>query len=118
MISAAARAWQLEGNEVIGTAIAGSRAQQLKDEAKLDRAYTADGLIKGIEAGRIRIGPNTVVVMDEAAMGDHHRLARLVQLTARAREQAPPRRRRRAALRDRPRRPLQRARGTRSRPPS
>ena len=38
VISAAARAWQLEGNEVIGTAIAGSRAQQLKDEAKLDRA--------------------------------------------------------------------------------
>jgi conjugative relaxase-like TrwC/TraI family protein len=82
VISAAARAWQLEGNEVIGTAIAGSRAQQLKDEANLDRAYTADGLIKGIEAGRIRIGRDTVVVMDEAAMSDHHRLARLMQLTA------------------------------------
>ncbi len=82
VISAAARAWHLEDNEVIGTAIAGSRAQQLKDEAGLDRAYTADGLIKGIEAGRIRLGRNTVVVMDEAAMSDHQRLARLVELTA------------------------------------
>jgi hypothetical protein len=36
VIATAARAWQLEGNEVFGTAIAGSRAQQLKDEAKLD----------------------------------------------------------------------------------
>jgi conjugative relaxase-like TrwC/TraI family protein len=82
VISAAARAWQLEGNEVIGTAIAGSRAQQLKDEAGLDRAHTADGLIKGVEARRIRLGKNTVVVMDEAAMSDHHRLARLMALTA------------------------------------
>jgi hypothetical protein len=82
VISAAARAWQLEGNEVIGTAIAGSRAQQLKDEAGLDHAYTADGLIKGIESGRIRIGRGTVVVMDEAGMADSDRLARLTKATA------------------------------------
>ncbi len=84
VISAAARAWQLDGYEVIGTAIAGSRAQQLKDEAKLDRAYTADGLIKGIEQGRIEIGPRTIVVMDEAAMADTVRENRLAKLTDRA----------------------------------
>ncbi|HEY7934929.1 MAG TPA: MobF family relaxase [Solirubrobacteraceae bacterium] len=82
VISTAARAWQLNGNEVIGTAIAGSRAQGLKDEAKLDRAYTTDGLLNGIEKGHIRIGTNTVVIMDEAAMGDHHRISRLIKLTA------------------------------------
>jgi conjugative relaxase-like TrwC/TraI family protein len=84
VISTAARAWQLDGYEVIGTAIAGSRAQQLKDEAKLDNAYTADGLIKGIEKGRIEIGPNTIVVMDEAAMADTVRENRLAKLTDRA----------------------------------
>jgi conjugative relaxase-like TrwC/TraI family protein len=84
VISAAARAWQLEGNQVIGTAIAGSRAQQLKDEAKLDHAYTTDGLLNGIEKGHIRLGANTVVVMDEAAMSDSDRFARLTRLTAQA----------------------------------
>jgi conjugative relaxase-like TrwC/TraI family protein len=84
VISAAARAWQLEGNEVIGTAIAGSRAQQLKDEAKLDHAYTTDGLLNGIEKGHIRLGDNTVIVMDEAAMSDSDRFARLTRLTAQA----------------------------------
>ncbi len=82
VISAAARTWQLDGNQVIGTAIAGSRAQQLGDEAKLDRAYTTDGLIKGIESGRIELGRDTVVVMDEAGMADSQRLSRLVKLTA------------------------------------
>jgi conjugative relaxase-like TrwC/TraI family protein len=84
VISAAARAWQLEGNEVIGTAIAGSRAQQLKDEAKLDRAYTTDGLLNGIEKGHIKLTANSVVVMDEAAMSDSDRFARLTALTAQA----------------------------------
>ena len=82
VISAAARTWQLDGNQVIGTAIAGSRAQQLKDEAKLNHAYTSDGLIKGIESGHIKLGPGTVVVMDEAGMADSERLSRLVKLTA------------------------------------
>lgn len=88
VISAAARAWQLDGNEVIGTAIAGSRAQQLKDEAKLDRAHTADQLINGVQKGHIRLGPNTVVVMDEAAMSDSERFAKLTQLTDRANAKA------------------------------
>ena len=82
VISTAARAWQLTGVEVIGTAIAGATAQRLRDEARLDRAYTADGLIKGIASGRIRIGPSTVIVFDEAAMADHYRLAPLVALVA------------------------------------
>lgn len=83
VISTAARSWQLEGNEVIGTAIAGNRAQGLKEEAKLDRAHTTDGLIKGVQKGRIKLSPNTVVVMDEAGMADTTRLAKLAQLTAR-----------------------------------
>ena len=34
VISAAARAWQLEGYEVIGTAVAGATAQRLRDDAQ------------------------------------------------------------------------------------
>ena len=49
VISAAARAWQLEGYEVIGTAVAGATAQRLQEDAGLDRSYTADGLINGVE---------------------------------------------------------------------
>jgi conjugative relaxase-like TrwC/TraI family protein len=82
VISAAARAWQLEGVEVIGTAVAGSRTQELKDEANVDRAPNSNQLINGIQNGSIRVGPNTVVIFDEAAMADHHRIAPVVKLTA------------------------------------
>lgn len=84
VISTAARAWKLEGNEVIGTSIAGSTAELLKDTTKLDKAYNTNELINGIENGSIRIGPKTVVIMDEAAMADTERKARLVQLTDQA----------------------------------
>jgi AAA domain/TrwC relaxase len=82
VISTAARAWQLEGDEVIGIAVAGQVAQRLQNEASLDSSYSADELNYGIRQGRIRIGPDTVVVFDEAAMADHDRIAPLVKLTA------------------------------------
>jgi len=82
VISAAARAWQLEGYEVIGTAVAGATAQRLKDDASLDRSFTADGLCNGVEKDRIQLGPRSVVVMDEAGMADTERLAWLTELTA------------------------------------
>lgn len=81
VIGTAARAWQLEGNTVIGTAVAGATAQRLGEEAKLDHAYTADKLIGGIEKGHIKLDRNTVVVMDEAGMTDSPRMARLAELT-------------------------------------
>lgn len=82
VVSAAARAWQLEGYRVIGTAVAGATAQRLKEDAGLDRSHTADGLINGVEKGRIQLGRRSVVVMDEAGMADTDRLARLAKLTA------------------------------------
>ena len=81
-IATAARAWQLEDREVIGTAIAGATAQRLQADAKLEEAYTTDGLLNGVEQGRIKLGPGSVVVMDEAGMGDSERMARLVKMTA------------------------------------
>ena len=81
-IAAAARAWQLEGNEVIGTAIAGATAQRLQADAKLDRSFTTDGLLNQVENGNIRLDSKTVVIMDEAGMADSDRLSRLVKITA------------------------------------
>lgn len=84
VIGTAARAWQLEGNTVIGTAVAGSTAQRLGEEARLDHAHTADKLIRGIEQGHIKLGPDTVVIMDETGMADTKRLAKLTELTGRS----------------------------------
>ena len=82
VISTAARAWQLERIEVIGISVAGEVAQRLQNEARLDASYSADDLNYGIKQDRIRIGPNTVVIFDEAAMADHDRIAPLIKLTA------------------------------------
>jgi conjugative relaxase-like TrwC/TraI family protein len=85
VLSAAARAWQLEGYEVIGTAVAGATAQRLREDAQLDRSSTVDGLCNGVENGKIALGPRTVVFMDEAGMADTERLSRLTELTAESR---------------------------------
>ena len=85
VLSAAARAWQLEGYEVIGAAVAGATAQRLKDDAGLDRSHTADGLCNSVEKGRIHLDSKTVVIVDEAGMADTERLARLAKLTAQSR---------------------------------
>lgn len=81
-IAAATRAWQLQDKEVIGTAIAGATAQRLQADAKLDKSFTTDGLLRGIEKGHIRLDSKTVVVMDEAGMADSDRLSKLVKATA------------------------------------
>jgi conjugative relaxase-like TrwC/TraI family protein len=85
VLSTAARAWQLEGYEVIGTAVAGATAQRLGDDAKLDCSFTVDGLCNSIEQGRIELDSKSVVVMDEAGMADTERLSRLAEITAASR---------------------------------
>ena len=84
VLSAAARAWQLEDREVIGTAIAGATAQRLREDAGLDRSYTTDALINGVESDRIHLSSRSVVTMDEAGMADTERLSRLMEATDRA----------------------------------
>jgi conjugative relaxase-like TrwC/TraI family protein len=82
VISTAVRAWQLEGNQVIGTAVAGATAMRLQASAKPNRSMTTDSLLNGIEKGHLRLDSNTVVIMDEAGMGDSDRISRLVKATA------------------------------------
>ncbi|HEY5344684.1 MAG TPA: AAA family ATPase [Solirubrobacteraceae bacterium] len=82
VLSTAADAWRREGYEVIGTAIAGATAERLGADAKLERAVNTSALLAQLDSGRTTLGPNTVVVMDEAGMADTNRLAELMHATA------------------------------------
>lgn len=84
VIRAAAGAWQREGYEVIGTAVAGATAERLGADAKLGRSLTTDALLARVDSGGLRVDAHTVVVMDEAGMADTARLAKLSELTARS----------------------------------
>ena len=81
VLGAASNAWQREGYTVIGTAVAGATAERLGADAKTDRSMTTDALLMRAEKGTLTLGKDTVVMMDEAAMADTNRLAKLVQLT-------------------------------------
>jgi conjugative relaxase-like TrwC/TraI family protein len=84
VIAAAAGAWQREGYQVIGTAVAGATAERLGADASLERSITTDALLARVQSGGVRLDAKTVVVMDEAGMADTKRLAALVEVTARA----------------------------------
>jgi ATP-dependent exoDNAse (exonuclease V) alpha subunit len=83
VVAAAARAWQREGYQVVGTAVAGATAKRLGADAKLEQSVTTDALLGRVESGRMQLDSKTVVVMDEAGMADTSRLASLTELTAR-----------------------------------
>jgi conjugative relaxase-like TrwC/TraI family protein len=82
VLSTATSAWQREGYEVIGTAIAGATAERLGAEAKMERSLNTSALLTGLDSGRMHLGPQTVVVMDEAGMADTDRFTALVRATA------------------------------------
>jgi conjugative relaxase-like TrwC/TraI family protein len=82
VLAAATSAWEKDGYHVIGTAIAGATAERLGAEAKMERSLNTSALLASVDSGRTHLGPDTVVVMDEAGMADTNRLAALVQATA------------------------------------
>ncbi len=82
VLSAATNAWEKDGYHEIGTAIAGATAERLGAEARMQRSLNTNALLTGIHSGRTHLGPDTVVVMDEAGMADTNRLAALVQATS------------------------------------
>lgn len=84
VIAAAAGAWQREGYQVIGTAVAGATAERLGADASLERSITTDALLARVQSGGVHLDAKTVVVMDEAGMADTKRLAALMEVTARA----------------------------------
>jgi conjugative relaxase-like TrwC/TraI family protein len=84
VIAAAADAWQREGHQVIGTAVAGATAERLGADANLKRSITTDALLARVQSGGVHLDAKTVVVVDEAGMADTKRLAALAEATARA----------------------------------
>lgn len=82
VLSTATNAWQKDGYEVIGTAIAGATAERLAADAKPDKSMTTDALLLRAEKGTLTLGKDTVVVMDETGMADTNRLSSLTKLTA------------------------------------
>ena len=84
-IDAARDLWERGGYRVIGTALSGRAADELRARGGMD-SYTLHGLLAQLERGsEWALGRETVVVVDEAAMVDTRRLARLLDHAADAR---------------------------------
>jgi conjugative relaxase-like TrwC/TraI family protein len=86
VIDAVARAEQLAGRETIGIAVSGSTAERLGTDspALQGNTLTLDALTARANAGSIRVGPDTTIVLDEAGMVDHKRLDSLTGLIERS----------------------------------
>ncbi len=82
VLRTATNAWQKDGYQVIGTAVAGATAERLAADTKTDRSMTTDALLLRAEKGSLTLGNNTVVVMDETGMADTNRLSKLVGVTS------------------------------------
>jgi conjugative relaxase-like TrwC/TraI family protein len=82
VIDAAARTEQTMGLEVIGVAVSGSTAERLgSDSPALARhTMTVDALVARATNGRLEVGPDTTVILDEAGMVDHKRMDALTSL--------------------------------------
>jgi conjugative relaxase-like TrwC/TraI family protein len=86
VIDAAARAEQMVGREVFGVAVSGSTAQRLgRDSPALaGQTLTLDALVVRANAGRLEVGLDTTVILDEAGMVDHKRMDALTELIERS----------------------------------
>ena len=83
-LGVAADLWESNGNHVIGCALAGRAARQLETDAGIPSSTIDRMLIDLDRPGSGGLGPNTVVVVDEAAMVGTRKLLRLAEHTAKA----------------------------------
>ncbi|MDN3563044.1 MobF family relaxase, partial [Paeniroseomonas aquatica] len=72
-------AWQRQGDHVIGVAIAWRQAEPLK-EAGIGSVAALTGFLHGVAAGRISVGPRTVVVVDELGQVGARQMLDLLRL--------------------------------------
>jgi conjugative relaxase-like TrwC/TraI family protein len=86
VIDAAARTEQTMGLEVIGVAVSGSTAERLGADspALAGHTMTVDALVARATNGRLDVGPDTTVILDEAGMVDHKRMDALTDLVERS----------------------------------
>ncbi|MGO8905181.1 MAG: MobF family relaxase [Solirubrobacteraceae bacterium] len=86
VIDAAARTEQTMGLEVIGVAVSGSTAERLGADspALAGHTMTVDALVSRAANGRLEVGPDMTVILDEAGMVDHKRMDALTDLVERS----------------------------------
>lgn len=77
VIGVAAQAFQDDGADLIGAALAARTAKQLEASTGIE-SMTIARLINGIESNRIPLNANTVLVIDEAAMVGTRQAAHLL----------------------------------------
>ena len=73
--------WTAQGDHVIGVAIAWRQAEPLKD-AGIHSVAALTGFLHGLKAGRLSIGPRTVVVVDELGQVGARQMLELLRLRA------------------------------------
>jgi conjugative relaxase-like TrwC/TraI family protein len=86
VIDATARAEQLAARETIGVAVSWSTAERLATDspALQEQTMALDALIARAQAGTVHVGPDTTIILDEAGITDHTRMAALTELVERS----------------------------------
>lgn len=77
MLGAARQAWEAEGYQVMGAALAGKAAEGLEVSSGI-RSRTLASLERSWERGRDTLGPRSVLVIDEAGMIGSRQLSRVL----------------------------------------
>ena len=78
LMGAAREAWQASRLDVLGVALSNAAAKNLNQEAGI-HSTSVHAFLAGLEAGRVRLSPDTVLVVDEAGMVGTRQMGRLLE---------------------------------------
>ena len=78
LMGAAREAWQARGLDVLGVALSNAAAKNLNQEAGI-QSTSVHAFLSRLEAGRVCLSADTVLVVDEAGMVGTRQMARLLE---------------------------------------